>query len=220
MKYARSVVKAVVGVPNAPRKAAMVTVVSAIAAIGTALGVQIEPKELLRPVLASAGFFEISAAHQDTEALIKRIQDIDQAKPDHALITQLRVLSKESRMPFEGREREIHLRLSHRVAVAGDVGVVCRGSELRDTSLQYEFGRGGLVNLRLEDDDTCNQAHPDEVQLSPEIWHKLDLRAAASDAKLTMNVLLHPLVERPADTGSPPAVRNATEAHRVAALPN
>ena len=221
MKYARSVVKAVVGVPNAPRKAAMVTVVSAIAAIGTALGVQIEPKELLRPVLASAGFFEISAAHEDAEALIKRIQDLDQAKPDHALITQLRGLSKESRTPFEGREREVHLRLSRRVAVAGNVGVVCRGSELRDTHLQYGSGRDGLVNLRLEDDDTCNQVRPDEVQLSPETWNKLDLRAAASETKLTMIVLLHPpVVISAADAGSPLAARRVAGARRAAASPN
>lgn len=219
MKYARSVVKAVVENPKAPRKAVIVKVVSAITAIGTALGVQVEPKELLRPVLASAGFFEVSVALQDTEPLMKRIQDIDQANPDHPLITRLRALSKEGRIPFQGRDREVQLRVSRRVA-AGDIGLVCRRSELRDTYLQYDSPRVGLITLRVEDDDSCNQAHPDEVQLSPETWDKLDLRPTTSESKLTVNVLLHPPVVSLADAGSPADPRSGSEPTLAAASPN
>jgi hypothetical protein len=158
------------------------------------LGVQVDPKELLRPVLLSAGFYEISAAHQDSEALIKRLQDIDQKQPEHGLISQLRELSKEGRSPFQGREREIVVRFS-RVAPAGDVGLVCRDSYLRDTYLQVVSPRDGLVTLKVEGADSCNHELRSQVLLNQDAWDKLVGSGATGDAKLRMNVLLHPPVE-------------------------
>jgi hypothetical protein len=134
--------------------------------------------------------------------MVQRIQEIAKKTPDHPLITQLRTLSKEGRIPFEGREREIRVRRSPAALPAG-VNLVCRSSDLRDTYLQLNSQRIGLVTLKLDGGEPCNHAAPDEVQLGQDTWNKLALGSAMSDVKLTMNVLLYPPFELVADRGLP-----------------
>ena len=194
MEHVLSLLKALIEDPKRFPKTLGAALISAVTMLMASLGVHVEPKELVRPTLLSAGFFEISAAHQDTEALIKRLQDIDQKDPDHGLIAQLRTLSKEGRSPFQGREREVGVRLS-RIVAASDIGVVCRDSDLRDTYLQYVSPQAGLVTLKIEGADSCNPELRSQVQLNQETWDKLVASSAAGDTKLRMNVLLHPPVE-------------------------
>jgi hypothetical protein len=193
MEQVLLLLKALIEDPKRFPKTLGAALLSTITLVMGWLGVQFDPKELLRPVLLSAGFYEISASHQDSEALIKRLQDIDHKQPEHGLISQLRELSKEGRSPFQGREREIVVRFS-KVAPAGDVGLVCRDSDLRDTYLQV-VSRDGLVTLKVEGADSCNHELRSQVQLNQDAWDKLVGSGATGDTKLRMNVLLHPPVE-------------------------
>jgi hypothetical protein len=165
-------------------------VVSMMSAFVAAVGFDVKPRELIRPILMSAGFVEISVANQDTEVLINRIQDIAEKVPEHALIKQLRKLSKEAAPPFDGREKDIQLRLSEE-AGSGTVGVVCRNSELRDTYLQFLSPNHTMVVLKVKD-GACTQG---EVQVNPETWVLLDLDQRRTVQTLKMYVLLH----RPAE---------------------
>jgi len=160
--------------------------VSMISAFVAAVGFDVKPRELIRPILMSAGFIEVSVANQDTEVLINRIQDIAEKMPDHALIKRLRALSKEAASPFDGREMEIQLRLSE-AAVPEAVGVVCRNSELRDTYLQFLAPDRTMVILKV-DDGACTSG---EVQVNPKTWEVLGLDERRAMQTLKMNVLLH-----------------------------
>jgi len=168
--------------------------VSMISAFVATIGFDVKPKELIRPILMSAGFVEISVANQDTEVLIKRIQDIAEKMPEHALITQLRRLSKEGASPFDGREKDIQLRLAE-ATVPEAVGVVCRNNELRDTYLQFLAPDRSMVILKV-DDGACTSG---EVQVGPKTWHLLGLDERRPMQTLKMLVLLH----RPAALSSP-----------------
>jgi hypothetical protein len=209
-----SVLKATVDDP----KRLVVAAVSAVTALAAVFGVEIEPRELVRPVLASAGFYEISATHEDAGAMVQRIQELAKKSPEHPLIGQLRTLSKEGRIPFEGREREVRLRLSP-VSLSGGASVVCRSSDLRDTYVQFNSPRVGLVTFKLEGGEPCNHAAPDEVQVGQETWDKLELRATTSDVKLTMNVLLYPPVVELADRGASSSAHRAADTQLAATAP-
>lgn len=163
---------------------------SMLSAFVAAVGFQVEPKALIRPILASAGFYEISVNYTDTEAVIKTIQKIDRTKSDHPLIKELRRLSKETDRPFQGQPADIELRLS-KFAPEGPVGVVCRNSELRDTYLQFLSAESGLVILKVVDAGACNQARRDEVQVHPDTWKLIITQSGRTREKLQMDVLLH-----------------------------
>ena len=167
-------------------KARSALVISMASAFVAAIGFDVAPRELIRPILNSAGYVEISASHQDTETLVKRIQDIAHETPDHALIKRLRELSKEAASPFDGRDMEIRLRLSEQAA-RGAVGVVCRNSDLRDTYLQFLSRNQNLVILKVAD-GVCTQG---EVQVNQETWALLGLDQGRPFETLKMHVLLH-----------------------------
>jgi len=164
-------------------------VLSMLSAFVAAVGFEVKPKELIRPVLMSAGFVELSVANEDTEALIKRIQDIADKKPNHALILELRRLAKETRSPFDAREEDIPLRLSES-AESGPVAVVCKNSRWRDTYLQVTSReKSNLVILKVDDEGECTG---DEVLVHPDTWALLPVDKRGGTAQtLKMHVLLH-----------------------------
>jgi hypothetical protein len=190
MEQVYSLLKAFLSDP----KRVWTTVAAAVAALAAAIGVErVEPKELIRPLLSSAGFFEVSAGHRQSEALIQRIQDIDRSDADHPLVRRLRTLSIEGKSPFQGREHEIRLRRST-IAPAGYFAAVCPDSHLLYTYLQSSARSPevGLVILRVERADTCGASNErDEVRVNPGVWGDLVGGTGADTTTLKMDVLLH-----------------------------
>jgi len=181
-------------------------VISGVSAMVAAFGIKdVDLKAQIRPLLMQADFFEVSVAHHDTEALINRIQDIQKSQRDHALIRQLRMLSKDGDSPFLPYLREIHVRRST-VALARDVGVVCRNSDLRDTYLMANQA-ADMVILKVEGKDTCNLTDPDQVQLTEDTWTRLGL--GPNNTHLNVDVHLHQPEGIPAQPAGPAIARSA-----------
>lgn len=164
--------------------------VSMLSAFVAAIGFDVKPKDLVRPILMSAGFVEISTANQDTEVLIKRIQEIAQKDPEHALIRRLRKLAKDTENPFDSRVKEIQLRLSGS-SVPEEVGVVCQNDELRDTYLQFLKQDRTMVILKVGA-GACSRG---EVRVNADTWKELGLDKGRTSQTLQMDVLLR----RPAE---------------------
>jgi hypothetical protein len=208
MKRVHSQSKSLLGDSKWLSKALGAVVISSVSAIVAAFGIKdVDLKAQIRPLLMQADFFEVSVVHQDTEALIKRIQDIQKSQRDHALIRQLRMLSKEGDHPFLPYLRDVLVRRST-VALPRDVGVVCRNSDLRDTYLMHEANPSvGMVILKIEGKDTCNRADPDQLQVTEETWARLGL--GPDNTKLKgVDVHLHPPVGMPALSGEPAIARS------------
>ncbi len=205
MKQVPSQPKTLLGDSKWLSKALGAVVISGVSAIVAAFGIKdVDLKAQIRPLLMQADFFEVSVDHKDIGALINKIQDIQKSQRDHALIRQLRMLSKEGDNPFLPYLRDVPVRRST-VALPRNVGVVCRNSDLRDTYLMANQSVD-MVILKVEGKDTCNLAEPDQVQLSQETWARLGL--GPNNTNLSVDVHLHQPEGMPARSAGPAIARS------------
>ena len=150
-------------------------------------------RQQVRALLEEQHFFEIGPDNPRAESIAVALMNLADRHSAHALVSQLREMSRRLTGPFKGLESHAIVEKNDFHASSQGIARVCRGSGFEDMYLMI-FGTGNpqrSVTVHAEKHRDCPEKMRDVVELHSDDWNKLfDETDAASQRSVIVG--LHP----------------------------
>jgi hypothetical protein len=150
-------------------------------------------RQLVRALLEEKHFFEIGPDNPRAESIAVALMNLAERHSAHALVSQLREMSRRLTGPFKGLESYALVEKNDFHVSSQGIARVCRGSGFEDMYLMI-FGTGHpqrSVTVHAEKQRDCPEKMREVVELHSDDWNKLfDETDAASQRSVIVG--LHP----------------------------